>query len=882
MRRTASAAAVMAMTAALLPLPATLSPASAEPDEEGAAAPLVVDRITPDSVDEDSTLRVAGEVTNTTGETVRDVTVRMRYSRHPFTSRDELDDFAGGEDWQPSASGPDQEFEGRLEADGTLEYALSTKAEDLGLTAYGVYPMVVEALDGDGDVLGAQYTFLPYTADEDAPSLDLAWVWPLMAAPQRADDDTFLGDELHGSVGADGRLGRLLEAGAQVPVSFDPGDEDLVKELGLDRDEPSPEGSPSPGENATAEESADSASPEATDEGGDGPEEDPDDADGNGDADAAEEEAPSRSEGVPIAWAVDPGTLDDVLRMAAEDHQVLADLEEDPAQEPVRVEREADVAAQVWLREAREVLAADTVVATPYASADLVALLLNDMNGDAEASLRLGQEATARALGLDADDRFALPPGGLMDERVQELYTEHGARRFLLSEEVLPPASWISTTPGAQAPLPASGEDEGEESFALVTDPGLTSVLSMPSWEPGESALALQRFAAETAMIAGENGGGDRVVVAAPEPGWDPSPEFAAGVLAATDDLPWLSPERLDRIELPDAEEREDTREELDLADDAYGEGLSSTYLGQVEDVSRDVRLFNSILVGDRDPFRPSLVRLESVYWRDREALAGATRSLVVRAVQSRREDVRVIPGEPVTLASSTGTTGVLVANDLEDETVYVYLSLYSENSERLSIGEYTHHFEIAPGAKTTVYVPLSARINGSTNVHVSLQNADGEPISSQDTLIQVNATGLGTQALLISGIGLLILIAALAPRALRKWARKQAAKARAAESGDGPGDGPGDGGEGSAKDGGTSADDGSAPGDDATGDDANGDTATDEGAATRDDEPPHDGTAPSDPPPADDAPAASDTSDGTADDTPSAGERPDDSGSGK
>lgn len=88
----------------------------------------------------------------------------------------------------------------------------------------------------------------------------------------------------------------------------------------------------------------------------------------------------------------------------------------------------------------------------------------------------------------------------------------------------------------------------------------------------------------------------------------------------------------------------------------------------------------------------------------------------------------------------------------------------------------------IEPGAKTTVYVPLSARINGSTTVHVSLQNADGEPISPQDTLIRVNATGLGTQALLISGIGLLILVAALAPRALRKWARRQAAKARAEE----------------------------------------------------------------------------------------------------
>ncbi|MGW5876611.1 DUF6049 family protein [Nocardiopsis terrae] len=786
----------MAMAAALLPIPATLSSASAEPDDEGSAAPVVVDRITPDAVDEDSTLQVAGEVTNTTEDSVEDVTVRIRYSRHPFTSRDELDEFASGEGWQPNASGPEEEFEGELAPEDTLEYSLSTPVEDLGLSSYGVYPLIVEALDGDGDAIGAQYSFLPYTADgDDVPSLNLAWVWPLMEDPQRADDDTFLSEELHGSVDAEGRLGRLLQSGAQIPLSFEAGDGDLVEELGLGEEEEPTGGPPTAGEEATAEEDADSLTPEPSEEGSD-----EDEDSGNDEEDEEEgeegEDSPERTEGVPVTWAVDPGTLDDILRMARDEHEVLEDLLAVPAEdEPARHDQAANEAAQVWLREARRVLAADTVVSSPYANADLAALLRNDMDAEAEASLWLAQEAMSRSLGLEADDSFAVPAGGLMEENVQELFAENGAHRFLLDEEAVPPAPRISTTPTAQAPLPAGGAEGDEEPYALVADSGLTDVLSMPSWEPGESALALQRFAAETAMIAGENAGEDRVVIAAPEAGWDPDPEFADGVLEATDSLPWLSPQRLDEVELPAPEDREDTRQGLTYPERAYGEELSSTYLGQVNDVRRDVRLFNSILVGDNDPFRPSLVRLESVYWRDREALAGATRSVVEQAVQNRMEDVRVIPGEPVTLASSTGTTGVLVANDLEDEAVYVHLSIYSENSERLSVGEYTTHFEIAPGAKTTVYVPLSARINGTTTVHVSLQNADGEPISSQDTLIQVNATGLGTQALMISGIGLLILIAALAPRAVRKWARKQSARANAATAPDGADATPGTGG---------------------------------------------------------------------------------------
>ena len=842
------------MTTALLPIPAAHSPALADPEDDGSVEPLVVERITPDVIREDSTLRIAGEVTNTTADSVRDVTVRVRYSRHPFTNRDELDEFASGDGWQPSASGPDEEVTSALPPDASEEYSLSVPVEDLDLTSYGVYPLVVEAVDADGGVLGSQYTFLPYTGggDDDVPSVDIAWVWPLMDRPQRADDDTFLGDDLHASVGAEGRLGRLLAAGAQVPLDFEVGEEDLVELLGLDGD---PAASPAEEDEATAEETADSVpTEEATEGSGNGDEEDPDagEAPEDGeDEDAPEEEPrPSRTEGVPVTWAVDPGTLDDIRRMAGEEHEVLEDVLDVPADaDPVRREVGADEAAQVWLREARAVLARDTVVATPYANPDLSALLRNDMGDDAGASIRIGQDAVLRALTFEADGAFALPPQGLMDDSVYELFASHGSTRFLLDEGAMPPASWMSTTPTAQAPLSAPDEETAEDPFALVADSGLSDVLSMPSWEPGESALALQRFAAETAMIAGENAGGDRVVVASPGPGWNPSPEFADGVLAASDDLPWLSPEDLDEIEPAAPDEREDTRRNLDYPDRATEQELSSTYLGQVEDVNKDVRLFNSVLVGDVDPFRPALLRLESVYWREEEALAAATRSLVLEAVQGRMGDVRVIPGEPVTLASQTGTTGVLVANDLEDQAVIVRLSVFSENSERLSIGSYTDFFEIDPGAKTTVYVPLSARVNGRTELTVSLHNSAGEPISTQDTVIPVNATGLGTQALLISGIGLLILVAALAPRALRKWARKQAARSGAAASADGDGDGEPDGtgaATGEAADASEDAPQDSAPREDAGGGDSStpGDSA---GSASRPDD--GDAPGPEDPP---------------------------------
>lgn len=735
----------MALAAALIPAPAAATAAhgplpATDEDVSADVAPLVVERITPGVIEPDSTVRVAGEVTNTTDDDITDVTVRIRYSRHPFTTRDELDEFASGEGWQPDARGPETELAGPLAPQESAGYVVSTDAEDLGLSDFGVYPLIVEAVDGAGTRLGGVYTFLPYTGeDSEIDAVEIAWVWPLADTPQRADDDTYLGNGLTASVGEGGRLGRLLAAGAQsAELSFDPGEEDEEDTAGEDDD---------------------------ADADGDG-----DEADAGGDAGREDD-----SDRVPLAWAVDPGTLDDIRRLSLDSYDVLEDPLAIPAEtEPMLQEYEASEAAGIWLREARTALEQGPLISTPYAGPDLPALLRNGLDADAGVAVELGRETVAEVLGLEADPAFAAPAQGRMDDAVHEFLAESGATRFLLREESMPRRSWMSSTPTAPALLPAPDDPSDTESTALVADDGLAEVLSAPTWGPGESALAQQRFAAETAMIAGEGAGDDRVIVAAPDPMWDPAPSFAEGVLRASQDLPWLSPRALDDIDPPSADE-ESTRQALTYPGHAYEEELGSTYLNQIQDVRRDVRLFNSILVEDSDPFRPALLRLQSADWRGQEALAAKTRSLLAQSVQDRMDDVRIIPGEPVTLASKTGIIGVLVANDLEDEAVAVRLSMFSENSERLSVGDYTESFEIAPGAKTTVYVPLTARINGRTVLHLSLHNSEGEPISAQETLIPVNATGLGTQALLISGIGALILVAALAPRAVRKWVRRRA-----------------------------------------------------------------------------------------------------------
>ncbi len=724
----------MATTAAVIPALAAFdhaqAPAIPPADAKTSDAPITVEEITPAAADEKSTVRVSGQITNTTDKALTDVTVRLRYSSTPFSSRSALDDYASGDGGQASAYGPETTLDETLQPGASAEYTVKAEAKDLGLGAYGVYPLAVEALNESGSSLGDEYTFLPYTGGSDPDPIEIAWVWPLMEMPQRAGDDTYLSNGLAESVGANGRLGRLLAVGAQITdFSLEP---------------------PAPDEDADSE-----------DGDGDGA-----DNDGGGAAESAAD-----TDRIPITWAVDPALLDDIDRMASADYQTVDDLSAVSGDEsPSTADHELSSDAQVWLDQAREVLQDEPLIATPYANPDMAALLRNDLEADAQAAVSLGAETVERILQRPADPSIAWPPGSVMNSATRDFYAENGASTFLLSDTAMPAQSWVGHTPTAQAPLSLEGDTDGT---ALIADNGLTKVLSQKSSDPGDSALAQQRFAAETAMIAAEQPGTDRTIVAAPPSTWNPGSDFAAGVLAASEDLPWLAPVALEDIEVDSS--ADPMRQELSYPKKGGSrEELDGDHLDGVKAIRKDVRLFNSLLEEDSDPFRPAVLRLESAAWRAEEETADQVSALVARAVEEDMDKVHIIPGEPVTLASKTGTIGVLVANDLDDHTVRVNLSMLSSNPERLSIDDPTETMEIGPGRRTTVYVPLSARINGRTVLHLNLHNVEGEPVSEEQAL-PVNATGLGTQALLISGIGALVLVIALTPRALRKWARKRA-----------------------------------------------------------------------------------------------------------
>lgn len=188
-----------------------------------AAADAVVITVTalePTTVTPKATIAVTGTVTNVTAVAIRGLVIRLQ--RGPvLTSRDEL----AGNDGDPSPAlegfAPFVDLADAIAPGDNVAFRYETTADELGLDATGVYPLLVN-VNGtpDGDVeqrVGELDTLLPFFTAEPAADTAVAWLWPLVDRPHRAADGRFRDDELADSVAGGGRLERMLALAEQVP-----------------------------------------------------------------------------------------------------------------------------------------------------------------------------------------------------------------------------------------------------------------------------------------------------------------------------------------------------------------------------------------------------------------------------------------------------------------------------------------------------------------------------------------------------------------------------------------------------------------------------------------------------------------------------------------
>ncbi|MCT9934693.1 DUF6049 family protein [Planotetraspora sp. A-T 1434] len=208
------AALLTLMTAALLAPPSMAGTAVAAPRRVVAvstapADPLLVGQITPEVTSEPATpITISGTVT---GRPQTPVQVRIHYAKgQPFRLRSDMASFAADGSLPPSYNTMVQATP--LDESGKLPFQFTVTPQELGMSRLGVYPLAIEVLDATtGQRIAIERTFLPYVPKgEPVPKVKLALALPIVDRPHRADDASFMDDDLRTSV-ASGRLAQLLK-----------------------------------------------------------------------------------------------------------------------------------------------------------------------------------------------------------------------------------------------------------------------------------------------------------------------------------------------------------------------------------------------------------------------------------------------------------------------------------------------------------------------------------------------------------------------------------------------------------------------------------------------------------------------------------------------
>ena len=220
-------AAVLSLLAVLLVTSqAGLLAGGGQPAARAATAPaaITLSGISPDVATSGDELRVTGEVANTGGTDLRNVEVRLRLSDTRLGSRAELAAVAEGRTSSRDGEAVVTRNLPDLPPGQSQTFELTSALDDLpALTGFGVYVLGVEVLAARRGGFGRVdivRTLLPWVPRQpDFLPAGFTWLWPLVSRPTRLADGTFADDSLAAEMDADGRLDRLLEAGATMQDS---------------------------------------------------------------------------------------------------------------------------------------------------------------------------------------------------------------------------------------------------------------------------------------------------------------------------------------------------------------------------------------------------------------------------------------------------------------------------------------------------------------------------------------------------------------------------------------------------------------------------------------------------------------------------------------
>ncbi|MBA3252206.1 MAG: hypothetical protein H0T66_18330 [Geodermatophilaceae bacterium] len=458
-----------------------------------------------------------------------------------------------------------------------------------------------------------------------------------------------------------------------------------------------------------------------------------------------------------LTLAVDPLLLDDLQAMVVGYRTVTG------------VVGGGGAAAGAWLERLTALAARHSLLALPYADADVVSLTRAGLTAPADAAIERGRAVVADALGREPEPNLAWPIDGLLTEAALGTFDEAGETTYVLS-----PAA-VDGTPRRTPSAVSTIRSSAGEVNALVSDSALDRIVAAADSWPTGPRLAVQRYLAELAMITAESPSVGKELLVVPPRRFDPRATYAPPMLAATESEAWLASTDVAGLDRT----RPVARGTLIYPDAASRLELDAAGLSTLRSTVRAISDFESMLVVDTDEDQQTARRLTdplqrmvfsgaSSAWRADAAGLRRWAADADDAVQIQRRQVfLIVPSDGTySLASARASLVFTVENQLPLP-VQVRISVDASLVAGLSTGEVGAQV-LAPVSRTLIEVPATVERPGEFRVTSAIFTPAGGTLG-EPVRLTVRSTVYGGVALMITiaAGGLLVLL--IGRRAFRR-----------------------------------------------------------------------------------------------------------------
>jgi hypothetical protein len=510
--------------------------------------------------------------------------------------------------------------------------------------------------------------------------------------------------------------------------------------------------------------------------------------------------ASSTGQAARLTWVIDPALLSSAATMAGGPHKSPYRVGAKPSCRQAR-SYTASSAARDWLAGLSTAVRTQPSFVTPYADADIAALIRANLADDLHRAFTQGRAVASKILGPKVApsgsgragpssliSAAAWPANGMASySMLENLAAADGIKTVVLSSVAMPPQQQLPYTPSAVTHTP---NGVGGQMRVLLADSNLTQILGRASAARSAAAQfsVKQFFLAETAMLASQLPHVSRAIVVAPPRRWNPPASLASGLLSETETThaPWLSPTSAGSLAADRHASGQAPRQQPRYQGRNH---FSRSFTSAINAANHGIALIQGLRATPSPQLNSAIAGVESSAWRQTRRGRRPARDVLHRIsvyVTNQINGVSILGDGKTTLGGQKGSVPVSIINRL-GYPVRVKIRLVIDQTAGRQftvlpgsgVGSAVRMVSPAVAVTNKIEVPKQSQVTtkltvkmtgvGSTQIEMKLLTARGQPLPGRQATMTVKTTHFGTLALVILAAALAIFMITSAGRAVRR-----------------------------------------------------------------------------------------------------------------